>query len=287
MSSTPFLLIGNSGMLGTTFERLMNHNALPYTALDFPAFDLTRPDHVNSAITPGVRLVINCAAWTDVDGAEAKEDAANAVNASGVRLLADRCAMVGATLVTYSTDYVFSGVATAPYRVNEPRDPLNAYGRSKARGEELLEQSGARWYNIRTSWLYAPWGKNFVKTIAGLLKTKPSIKVVNDQRGRPTSAEHLASTTLQLMDVDAHPGTWHVTDGGECTWFEFAGQIRSLLAARGEQVGEVLPCSSDEFPRPAKRPAYSVLDISATKAAVGEVPDWTANLAAVVKRLDR
>ena len=171
--------------------------------------------------------------------------------------------------------------------VADQTDPLNAYGRSKARGEELLEQSGARWYNIRTSWLYAPWGKNFVKTIAGLLKTKPSIKVVNDQRGRPTSAEHLASTTLQLMDVDAHPGTWHVTDGGECTWFEFAGQIRSLLAARGEQVGEVLPCSSDEFPRPAKRPAYSVLDISATKAAVGEVPDWTANLAAVVKRLDR
>ncbi|MFO0831183.1 MAG: dTDP-4-dehydrorhamnose reductase [Phycisphaerales bacterium] len=284
--STPFLLIGNSGMLGTAFERLMAHNALPCTAVDFPAFDLTCAEHVNAAITPGVRYVINCAAWTDVDGAEAKEDAASRVNATGVRLLADRCAAVGATLVTYSTDYVFSGVAASPYRVDEPRAPLNAYGRSKARGEELLEASGARWYNIRTSWLYAPWGKNFVKTIAGLLKTRPSIKVVDDQRGRPTSAEHLAATTLRLMDVDAQPGTWHVTDGGECTWCGFAREIGVNLAARGQAVGQVVACTSGEFPRPAERPAYSVLDISRTENAVGAMPDWRVNLTDVVRRLD-
>lgn len=286
MTTAPFVLIGNSGMLGTAFERLLQHNALPYTAVDFPAFDLTNAGHVASALTPGVRFVINCAAWTDVDGAETKEDAANAVNAAGVRLLADRCASVGATLITYSTDYVFSGVATSPYRVDEPRAPLNAYGRSKAKGEALLEQSAARWYNIRTSWLYAPWGKNFVKTIATLLRSKPSIKVVADQRGRPTSAEHLAATTLRLMDVDAAPGTWHVTDGGECTWHGFASEIARLLAAHGEKVGDVLPCATDEFPRPAKRPAYSVLDISHTEAAVGAMPDWKANLAAVMKRID-
>lgn len=283
--TTPFLLIGNSGMLGTAFERLLTHNALPYTPLDFPAFDLTNPAHAAAAITPGVRYVINCAAWTDVDGAEAKEDAATAVNATGVRLLADHCASVGATLITYSTDYVFSGVATSPYTTTQARAPLNAYGRSKARGEELLEQSAARWYNIRTSWLYAPWGKNFVRTIAGLLTTKPSIKVVSDQRGRPTSAEHLAATTLRLLDVDAEPGTWHVTDGGECTWFEFAHEIRAILAAKGHKVGEVLPCTSDEFPRPAKRPAYSVLDVAQTENVAGKVPPWQANLVDVVKRL--
>lgn len=283
--TTPFLLIGNSGMLGTAFERLLTHNALPYTPLDYPAFDLTNPAHAAAAITPGVRYVINCAAWTDVDGAEVKEDAATAVNAGGVRLLADRCESVGATLITYSTDYVFSGVATSPYTTTQARAPLNAYGRSKARGEELLEHSAARWYNIRTSWLYAPWGKNFVKTIAGLLTTKPSIKVVSDQRGRPTSAEHLAATTLRLLDVDAEPGTWHVTDGGECTWFEFAREIGAVLAARGEKVGEVLPCTSDEFPRPAKRPAYSVLDIAETEAAAGAMPDWQVHLAQVARKL--
>lgn len=283
--TTPFLLIGNSGMLGTAFERLLTHNALPYTPLDFPAFDLTNPAHAAAAITPGVRYVINCAAWTDVDGAETKEDAATAVNATGVRFLADRCAAVGATLITYSTDYVFSGVATCPYTTTQARAPLNAYGRSKARGEELLEQSAARWYNIRTSWLYAPWGKNFVKTIAGLLTTKPSIKVVNDQRGRPTSAEHLAETTLRLLDVDAEPGTWHVTDGGESTWYEFAQEVRTIVSKRGDKVGEVLPCTSAEFPRPAKRPAYSVLDLAQTENATGKMPQWQANLADVVKRL--
>jgi dTDP-4-dehydrorhamnose reductase len=283
----PFLLIGNSGMLGTAFERLLTHNALPYASVDFPAFDLTNAEHVRVAITPGVRLVINCAAWTDVDGAEAKEEIAHAVNAAGVRLLADRCGVVGATLVTYSTDYVFSGVASSPYRVDERRAPVNAYGRSKARGEELLEQSAARWFNIRTSWLYAPWGKNFVKTIAGLLRARPSIKVVDDQRGRPTSAEHLAATTLRLMDVDAAPGTWHVTDGGECTWREFAAEIARVLRERGKQAGDVLACTSDEFPRPAKRPAYSVLDISETERITGPLPHWKANLIEVVRRLDQ
>ncbi len=282
----PFLLIGNSGMLGTAFERLMQHNALPYAAADFPTFDLTKQDHVAGAITPGVRFVINCAAWTDVDGAETNEAAATAVNAGGVRLLADRCAAVGATLITYSTDYVFNGRATTPYRVGQAREPLNAYGRSKAKGEELLEQSNARYYNIRTSWLYAPWGKNFVRTIAGLLRTKPSIKVVSDQRGRPTSAEHLAAMTLRLMDVDAAPGTYHVTDGGECSWHEFADEIARLVAQRGEKVGEVLACSSDEFPRPAKRPAYSVLDIAQAENLVGPMSYWQGNLADVVRRLD-
>lgn len=184
-------------------------------------------------------------------------------------------------LVTYSTDYVFDGQAQRPYRTGEKRAPLNAYGRSKAVGEELLERSGGRWMNIRTSWLYAPWGNNFVRTIAKLLREKPSIKVVNDQRGRPTSAEHLAAATLAMIDAGA-TGHQHVTDGGECTWYEFAVEIGRLIAA----PGKVEPCTSAEFPRPAKRPAYSVLDLTETEQLIGSMPDWRANLAHVVKRME-
>lgn len=279
---SPFLLIASQGMLGRATAELFAHHALPCTAVNYPEFDLTNPEHVARAVHPGVRFVINCAAWTDVDGAEANESGADGANATGVANLAIRCKEVGALLVTYSTDYVFSGVATRPYPVDAPREPLNAYGRSKARGEEALERSGARFLNIRTSWLYAPWGKNFVRTMAGLLKSRPSLKVVDDQRGRPTSAEHLASMTLRLIDLGAESGHWHVTDGGECTWFEFAREIGRLAGA----AGVVEPCTSEQFPRPAKRPAYSVLDISRTEALLGPMADWRANLADVVARIE-
>jgi dTDP-4-dehydrorhamnose reductase len=177
---------------------------------------------------------------------------------------------------------VFRGTATEPYSVEEPLAPLNAYGRSKAVGEEELSREHmTRWLHVRTSWLYAPWGKNFVRTMRQLLFTKPSIKVVNDQRGRPTSAEHLARTTLKLLELNAS-GIHHVTDGGECTWCEFAGEIGRLTGA----PGKVEPCTSAEFPRPAKRPAYSVLDLSKTEALLGPMPHWKANLADVVARLE-
>jgi dTDP-4-dehydrorhamnose reductase len=189
---------------------------------------------------------------------------------------------VGAVLVNYGTDYVFNGRATSPYHANEPREPLNAYGRSKAVGEELLERSGASFLHLRTSWLYAPWGNNFVRTIAKLLHEKPSLKVVDDQRGRPTSAEHLARTTLALLDRGA-TGTVHATDGGECTWYAFAREIGRLTGA----PGTVESCTSAEFPRPAKRPAYSVLDITGTERLIGPMPDWKANLADVVARLEK
>jgi len=276
---SPFVLIAPQGMLGTAFDRALRYNALPSTGLGPEQLDLTMPETITASIHPGVRYVINCAAWTDVDGAETREAEATAVNATGVKNLADRCERVGATLITYSTDYVFDGRAAAPYATDHPRAPINAYGRSKARGEELLEASGVSWLNIRTSWLYAPWGKNFVLTMKSLLASKPSLKVVNDQRGRPTSAEHLADATLRLIDAGAQRGHWHVTDGGECTWFEFTTEIGRIagLPARVE------PCTSDEFPRPAKRPAYSVLDIAKTEALIGPMPGWRENLSGVLK----
>jgi dTDP-4-dehydrorhamnose reductase len=184
-------------------------------------------------------------------------------------------------LLHFSTDYVFDGKASAPYRADAPVDPLGAYGRTKAAGEQAIHASGARHLIVRTSWLYAPWGNNFVRTMARLTRDKPSLKVVDDQRGRPTSAEHLAATALALLDRGA-TGTFHVTDGGECTWYEFTLAIAKQLG----RTCTIAPCTTAEFPRPAPRPAYSVLDLSQTEALLGPMPDWRVNLVEVLARLE-
>ena len=206
---------------------------------------------------------------TDVDGAETDESTATLINGHAVGALAARCREIGATLVQYSTDYVFNGRASEPYPVDCFRDPVNAYGRSKAVGEELLEQSGADFLLIRTSWLYAAHGKNFVRTIARACLERPSLRVVNDQRGRPTSADQLVNITERLLAAGKR-GVFHGCDDGECTWFEFAQSIVNRI----NPECQVEPCKSDEFPRPAARPAYSVLDLSKTTAAIGPITQW-------------
>jgi dTDP-4-dehydrorhamnose reductase len=286
MSTKHFLILGSSGMLGRAWRELLSRRNIPFTHGDHDRFDITNPTSVAKGIAIGPAThVINCAAWTDVDGAETNEAGATRINGDAVRVLADACATSGAMLVHYSTDYVFDGNATTPYRTDQKRDPLNAYGRSKAVGEEMLEASRAKWLCLRTSWLYAPWGKNFLRTIANAALTKPQLKVVNDQRGRPTSAEHLAKGTLAMIDRGAK-GMHHLTDGGECTWCEFAQEIAEVLRDPGAagSVATVLPCTSDEFPRPAKRPAYSVLDLAKTEALIGTMPHWKGNVRDTVRR---
>jgi dTDP-4-dehydrorhamnose reductase len=272
------LLVSPDGMLGRAFAEALRGD---FVGVTYPAIDLTRPETIEQHVRPGTTHLINCAAYTDVDGAETNEALATAINGTGVGALARRCGEVGATLVHFGTDYVFDGVASAPYPVDAPRAPQGAYGRSKAAGEDALFTSGARHLYVRTSWLYAPWAKNFVRTIATLAKTKDTLKVVADQRGRPTSAEHLAKTTLALLARDLE-GTWHVTDGGECTWFDFAREIVRLTGA----PCTVEPCTTAEFPRPAPRPAYSVLDLSRTEELLGPMPDWRTALADVITRLE-
>lgn len=272
------LVIGADGMLGRAFMQLLASLDMPHAGLTINDLDITDAAAVEKKVNAPV--VINCAAWTNVDGAEANEAAATKVNGQGVANLRDACFESEGFLVNYGTDYVFSGAATRPYPIDEPLAPLNAYGRSKAAGERVMLGMIDHLY-IRTSWLYAPWGNNFVRTIARLLREKPSIKVVNDQRGRPTSAEHLARATLALLQAGAR-GFVHATDGGQCTWFEFAREIGRLTGA----TGTVEPCASAEFPRPAKRPAYSVLDITKTERLIGPMPDWRANLADVTARLE-
>lgn len=282
------LVLGALGMLGRAMCAELRRQGRAVIAADLREVDVASCESVIALARslkpqrPG--LIINCAAWTDVDGAEANEAQATAANgdAIGHVLLAASEHLNGALLVNFGTDYVFDGAGRAPYGVDQPLTPLNAYGRSKAAGERILKAAPQdAWLHIRTSWLYAPWGKNFVRTMRQLLLSRPAIKVVSDQRGRPTSAEHLARAALALVE-HRQRGVFHATDGGECTWYELAVEVGRLCGASGRAE----PCTSDAFPRPARRPAYSVLDITATEALLGPMPDWKANLADVMSRIE-
>lgn len=278
------LLVSPDGMLGRAFDALLSRrDGVELHHARYPDLDLTRPQTLSVIETVRPEVVINCAAYTDVDGAESNEALATAVNGEGVGALASVCRAHGATLVHFGSDYVFDGHGTAPYAVDAPLAPQGAYARSKALGETLLRQSGAEHLYVRTSWLYAPWAKNFVRTIAKNARIRPELKVVNDQRGRPTSSEHLARTTLALLARDAR-GTFHVSDGGQCTWFDLAAEIVTQLGLSDRCV--VHPCGSDAWPTPTQRPPYSVLDLSRTEALLGAMPPWQDNLRDVLDRLE-
>ena len=277
MSLPSVLLVSPDGMLGRAFEKLLVARGLPFAGVSWPAFDLTRPETVEPHFHAGLRLVINCSAFTDVDGAETREAEATAINGAGVALLASLSRRVGALLLHFSTDYVFDGLATSPYTVDHPIAHVNAYGRSKVAGEAAIRESGCEYLLVRTSWLYAPWAKNFVLTMLALGREKESIRVVDDQVGRPTSATSLARLSLELADRGAR-GTFHGTDGGQCSWHELACEVMRLSAS----PCRVAACRSDEFRREAARPAYSVLDLAKTEALLGPSRDWHDNVADVV-----
>jgi dTDP-4-dehydrorhamnose reductase len=268
-------------MVGRAWSRLLTERGREHRALSRAEFDLAVPDHL-LRIERGVDVVVNCAAYTQVDRAETEGQVARQANGEAVGAIGERCRQIGARLVHYSTDYVFDGQGTAPYPVDAPKAPVNAYGEGKLLGERLLEQSGAEAFLIRTSWVYAPVGNNFVLTIANLLRTKPELSVVDDQRGRPSSAGQLAKNTLRLTEL-ARSGTFHLTDGGECTWFDFAREIRAVLGL----ATPIRPCKSDEFPRPAPRPAYSVLDLGKSEALLGPLVPWQVALREVLAERNR
>lgn len=282
MSGLPtLLLIAPDGMLGTAWRKLLEAKRIPYRTAALPEFDITDPNAIKKFVTSDIGVVINCCAYTNVDGAEESEDVATLVNGTGVGYLAEACCQADALLVHYSTDYIFNGNATAPYPIDGPIEPCNAYGRSKAEGERLIRERGqdhsCPHLILRTSWLYAPWANNFVLTIAKLAKEKESLQVVNDQCGRPTSAEHLAATSLKLIEEGAR-GTLHVADGGQCTWYDFA----TMIAEHVNPACKIEPCGSEQYPRPAVRPTYSVLDLAPTEAIVGTMPSWEINLGLVL-----
>ncbi|MEQ8770539.1 MAG: dTDP-4-dehydrorhamnose reductase [Phycisphaerales bacterium] len=275
------LVIGAGGMLGRAWTDELRARSIPFDAAHLPQFDLLDPRAADLVLETGrYSHVLNAAGWTDVDGAETDERGAMALNADAVGRLAAASARHGCHLVHISTDYVFSGDAAEPYPTDAPHDPINAYGRSKAAGETALFQSGARWTLARTSWLHAPWGRNFVRTMLRLLSERDEVRVVDDQRGRPTSARTLASATLDLV-LGGHEGIWHVTDLGETTWHGLAVEI----ARRTGAACRVEPCGTDAFPRPAPRPAYSVLDVTETQRVIAGLPTWEDALAHVLDEI--
>lgn len=276
----PVLLLGRIGMLGRAWEARLADAGVAFEAPDIADLDMMVPSSLERGVCGRHRLVVNCAAYTDVDGAESDWATAERLNGTAVGELSRRCAAVGATLLHYSTDYVFSGEADRPYATDEPVRPVNAYGRSKALGEARLLESGCDFLLVRTSWLYAPWGRNFVRTIAGLMAKRDTLEVVDDQWGRPTRAAHLAEASITLCAAGVR-GIRHVTDGGMCTWHAFAEAIGRNLGS----ACDVKPCASSAIVRAARRPRYSVLEVSATEHLLGPLPPWQSNLAAVLAEL--
>jgi dTDP-4-dehydrorhamnose reductase len=284
---TTWLVTGAAGMLGRDLVDVLAGRGAAYTALTRADLDVTDAAAVKAAVA-GHDLVVNAAAWTDVDGAEADEAAATAVNGTGARHLAAACADAGARLLHISTDYVFPGDASAPYPEDGPTDPVNAYGRGKLAGEravrELLPATG---YVVRTAWLYGAHGRNFVTTMLRLAGVRETVEVVDDQRGQPTwscaLAERLVVLGLAARDGRAPAGAYHGTASGETTWY---GLARAVFADAGLDPDRVRPTTSERFVRPARRPAYSVLG-HGRWAAAGMVPmtDWRATLAIAVPRL--
>ncbi|MBQ8204016.1 MAG: dTDP-4-dehydrorhamnose reductase [Clostridia bacterium] len=227
-------------------------------------------------------VIINCAAYTNVDGCESDFETAFKVNAMGVRNLSLAAKSVGAKLIHVSTDYVFAGDGTRPYVEWDQVNPQSAYGASKALGEKYALAFNDKTFVVRTSWLYGYIGKNFVKTVRRVIREKGGITVVNDQRGNPTHANDLAHHLLKLALTEEY-GIYHCTGEGECTWYDFAKKIAELSG-----FGDVVkPCTSVEFPTPTKRPAYSSLSNLALRCTVGnEMRNWEDAIEEYIKKVE-
>ncbi len=264
------LVTGSGGMLGrrlveTGWRR--GHHVIP---VDLPSFDLAKPEEAAAILrAEAPEAVIHGAAYTDVDGCETRIEEAMAINGEAVGPLAAAAAEMGAHFLVIGTDYVFDGGKGEPYLELDPPNPQTVYGRSKLRGETLaLEAGGAV---ARLSWLFGPEGGNFVKTITGLLEDGKELKVVDDQFGRPTYSRDAAEAIMDLVETES-AGIWHVCNEGECNWFDFAVAIAENLGLPARD--RVRPCTTEEYPRPAPRPADSRLDTSRLTELIRPMPHW-------------
>ena len=292
----PILVLGGSGQLGFELVRALAPLG-PVHAPGREALDLADRAAVHGAlraIRPGI--VVNAAAYTAVDDAEREPGVAHRVNGEAAGVLASEAARVGAILVHYSTDYVFAGDATRPYREDDATGPPNAYGASKLAGERAIADAGGRWLVLRTAWLYGARGRNFLATMLRLGEARDEVRVVDDQRGTPTSARYLAAATAAILghprvrdparagaDAAGPWGVYHLAAGGDATWHDFAAAIFAAVAARGGRVPRLHRIATHEHPSAARRPAYSVLDTGRARRTFGlHVPDWRVLLAHVL-----
>jgi dTDP-4-dehydrorhamnose reductase len=287
---TRWLVTGAGGMLGRDLARVLGATAgARVTAADRAALDVTDPAAVDAAVA-GHDVVVNAAAWTDVDGAQEREEEAARVNGEGPRTLARACAAHGAVLLQVSTDYVFPGDASRPYAEDAPTGPVNAYGRGKLAGERaVLGLLPERGFVVRTAWLYGAHGRNFVTTMLELAGRRETVEVVDDQVGQPTWSGALAVRLAELGSAAvagrAPGGIYHGTASGQVSWF---GLARAVFELAGLDPRRVRPTTSDRFPRPAPRPAYSVLGHGAwERAQLPPMAAWRDQLGDAMPELVR
>lgn len=252
--------------------------------------DITNLDSIRVMVKENdVKVIVNCAAWTNVDGAEDPEkyDLVELLNAKAPENLAIAMKEVGGLLVHISTDYVFGGDPyNTPCKEDQTGTPTGVYGLTKLHGEQRIQATGVDYVILRTAWLYSEFGKNFVKTMLNLTSTKPQLKVVFDQTGTPTYAYDLASAIYDILEnrkYEGNTGIYHYSNEGVCSWFDFTKMIAEYA---GNTACDIQPCHSDEFPSPVKRPSYSVLDKTKLKEVFGiQVPYWTLSLNKCLKNL--
>lgn len=283
------LVTGGNGQLGSSLRRLApvaGDNRYIFT--DVAELDITDAAAVESvAEREKIDVIVNCAAYTNVDKAEDDAEFAEVLNAQAVRNLADAMARRGGRLIHISTDYVFGGSrGNTPRGEDEPTNPTGVYGLTKLHGEQAVIRSGVNAIILRTAWLYSEYGRNFVKTMLQLTKEKPSLKVVFDQCGTPTYAGDLADAILDIIEnnkFEGNEGIYHFSNEGVCSWYDFTKHIAALA---GHTECDIQPCHSDEFPSKVVRPSYSVLDKSKYKRTFKRhLPYWTESLGFCIDNL--
>lgn len=284
------LVTGANGQLGNCMRNAAKDSQDNYIFTDVAELDITDAKAVADMVKDNdIKVIVNCAAYTNVDKAETDIVLAEKLNAVAVDNLAQAIKANDGTLIHISTDYVFGGEPyNTPCREDQRGTPTGIYGLTKLHGEQAIEESGCKALIFRTAWLYSEYGRNFVKTMLNLTSTKPELKVVFDQAGTPTYAQDLADAIHYIIEnrkMGGNEGIYHYSNEGVCSWFDFTKAIAEIA---GNTSCDIQPCHSDEFPSPVKRPAYSVLDKTKFKTTFGlSVPYWTESLKTCINNIDK
>ena len=286
MQSKRILVTGANGQLGNEMRRVGAVSPNEYIFTDVAELDITDKDAVIAFTQQNnINVIVNCAAYTNVDKAEDDEATAELINATAVRNLAEAAKSVDATLFHVSTDYVFGSEGNTPRTEDMPLNPLGAYGRTKLHGEQAIAEVGAKAIIIRTAWLYSEYGNNFLKTMLRLTKEKETLNVVFDQVGTPTYAGDLAMTIFSIIEGDyynGNEGVYHFSNEGVCSWYDFAQEISTAMGHKCQ----ISPCHSNEFPSKVTRPPYSVLDKTKIKKTFDiDIPHWRESMEYCIKRI--
>lgn len=282
------LVTGANGQLGNCMRLAAANSKDNYIFTDVAELDITDEEAVKKLVNDNdIKVIVNCAAYTNVDKAESDADFAEILNAGAVKKLAEAAKGNDATLIHISTDYVFGGSAgNTPRKEDEPANPTGMYGLTKLHGEQAIAESGAKALIFRTAWLYSEFGKNFVKTMMNLTSSKPQLNVVFDQVGTPTYAQDLADAIYHIIEnrlYSGNEGIYHFSNEGVCSWYDFTKAIAEIA---GNNECDIQPCHSDEFPSPVTRPSYSVLDKMKYKLTFNRrIPYWTDSLRKCMQNL--